>query len=456
MSDLVVSQSIQYKEKEVLQPKYQLSQITQQTGGTTKSLTTSSNPESVFEIPAKVINFSRSILSFKVAPANEPTGTPDYARFLYADNIPFISNISLYTRTGVFLCDIPNIEKYTNLIFRRSNRVEDVETWDTPTTAPAYVDSSGAFEGLYMPKTLVTQPASTPERPDSNPLKRIGEPAYFHGSTVKPALLEPWLNVRINLGMIKDTILSLDKGQYFGETVLLRVVYNQTTKIAWKSTDKADCIAGASGPVIMDKGITLSSLYFFACFEQNQNVIDDLVQKFNAGTLTYLVPYVVSHRQLLETGAQTLSVRYSPAQGKKIKKILVAPYNTQDHTNTVNDHSNLNGSIVSSYHTVLNNVRTSQYNYDCTNGQDYMAFRHLVRGSCINSQDTYYYNWCHEENFEVNAPVGTNRDNHDDGLLLDQEIKFDMIMETTANKNYFVFAVLQRKINVSSNGVVFL
>lgn len=492
-NSVVVSQSITYKPQQVFQPKYQLSQLTPQTGSTTITLTPSGRPETIFEIPSRVINLSKSILTFDVTPASEGTK----ARYMYADNIPFISSISLYTRNGVFLCDITSVEKYSNTIFRRHNRPEDVLTWDEPLAGTGLGDSSGFYEGLIIKSLLnnattatiefkdknddvrpitiatevlkavgapdgatsfsnvsVTATTNGVKRPNKDPPRTLTEPAYYIQSASKPALTGPFVRVRLPLRLLSDTIISLDKDQYYGEPVFMRIIWNESKKIVWTATNLND---PDSGKTTSTADLVLSNLYLFACFEQNQVIIDDMLMKYRDGTSTYLCPYIITHKQQLSVGDVTLSVRYSTAQGQKIRRIYVVPYDTNEDVNTCNDHNNKAGAIITSYHTMLNNVRTSQINYNCTTGQDYTAYRHLIRGSCIHTQDEYYYNWCHEENFLVDLPVGTNRDLMDDGLtILNGEVKYDFLCSLTAVKNFYVFSVLQRMISISPNGIVFI
>ena len=100
----LVSRELDYKSVDVSHGSYQLSKITPQSES--NIITPNGGEEAIFEIPgSKVINFGRSILSFQFTP-----GTAGSAKFnwIHCDWFPFIRQLQLYTREGLFLCDIQN------------------------------------------------------------------------------------------------------------------------------------------------------------------------------------------------------------------------------------------------------------------------------------------------------------------------------------------------------------
>eukprot|EP00732_Lithocolla_globosa_P003151 Lithocolla_globosa_v1_NODE_2382_length_2028_cov_59.174861.p1 type:complete len:508 gc:universal NODE_2382_length_2028_cov_59.174861:245-1768(+) len=503
MSKSLVAQSLDYDKTYVHNSKYHLSQNTQETGGTTVELTPSTNPVTKFQLAPNVINFSRSILTFDVAPQNEGTT----ALSMYADNIPFIRSMSLMTSKGLHLMDITDFYRYTNVIFRRHNRPEHVMTWDEPKAgsstgddatgnANAVSNSNGFFEGLIH-KSVVTSTtvfkdtggvtrtialsggdgtmkatsgangngslSSTStngvKRPNNQSAKSFNEPDYLITSTEAGALRGPYLRVRLPLSLISESILSLDKGLYFGDTLTLKIVWNDTTKISWKHTAVSDV---ATGSAVADKKIDISELYLYTAIEQNQIIIDKIMANFNSG-MEFLCPFVDGTFINLKAGKGTVTTRYDSAQGDKIKRIYVVPFDTTGNKNLVLSHSNQSttsppeiGNIVKNFYCLINNRRRTEFNINCEEGQDYYIYRHLVKGSCIDTRDTYYYNWCHEENFLVDLPVGTNRDNHDDGLILDKPTKFDFLCETTAERDFYVYTVFQRVLTIKPNFIDFV
>ena len=175
----VVDEALDYSKVVHSYGTYQLSRVVQQTGGQTVTVTLSGGQESVFELPPKVFNLSKSYLSFNLAPpatGTKQAGIP-YFNCLNVDGLPFLRQIQLYTRTGMMLCDITDVDRYTNMIFRRENLQTDVLTWDVPlNTADAVLavaPATGAFEGLYANKTN-----TIPKRYDGSNLASLLESNY--------------------------------------------------------------------------------------------------------------------------------------------------------------------------------------------------------------------------------------------------------------------------------------
>ncbi len=89
MNGSVVDEGLNYEKLEHTYGTYQLTRIVQQAGGQTVPVTSTGGQESVFDIPPKVGNFSKSILSCTVAP---DTGVTAGNTFILAntDGIPCI------------------------------------------------------------------------------------------------------------------------------------------------------------------------------------------------------------------------------------------------------------------------------------------------------------------------------------------------------------------------------
>src|SRR4051794_2941352 len=100
------------KHQDIL-PSYKFSRIYQQTGGQNVTIDTT-NPESIFELPPRVMNLSRSVLKFTAT-------VPAYAanaNWMFQDCIAGIREIQLMTRGGQNLCDINNLDHYTKIVLK--------------------------------------------------------------------------------------------------------------------------------------------------------------------------------------------------------------------------------------------------------------------------------------------------------------------------------------------------
>eukprot|EP00732_Lithocolla_globosa_P000163 Lithocolla_globosa_v1_NODE_35_length_8531_cov_41.341199.p6 type:complete len:114 gc:universal NODE_35_length_8531_cov_41.341199:3219-2878(-) len=111
---------------------------------------------------------------------------------------------------------------------------------------------------------------------------------------------------------------------------------------------------------------------------------------------------------------------------------------------------------------MLNNVKTSQINYDTTIDQDWLAKKHLFKGSCIQSSNEYYFNFVIVEDFTAETGFDVNRDNLDDGLDLTNEIKYDAVLTVGDDASgtgvtdliHYVYAITQKTLRILPEGLV--
>ena len=113
MTDIVISNQVDYKKYNYVTPNYELSKLTQQTGGATVTATTSGGQESIFELPAKVINLAQSGIKFTVT---IPDLNTKY-NWVQCNVLQWWQQIQLYTRGGLMLMDLINTHNYTNLVY---------------------------------------------------------------------------------------------------------------------------------------------------------------------------------------------------------------------------------------------------------------------------------------------------------------------------------------------------
>lgn len=120
--DVLVGSEIDYTRKIVEHGSYEWTKILPITGGQQVALSATSTAETMFEIPTKMINFARSHLTFDLgfqAPA------ANIANFIHADGLPMIDRLSLYTRSGVYLCDINNYNYFSKMTTKYTTDMDD-------------------------------------------------------------------------------------------------------------------------------------------------------------------------------------------------------------------------------------------------------------------------------------------------------------------------------------------
>ena len=137
-------------------------------------------------------------------------------------------------------------------------------------------------------------------------------------------------------------------------------------------------------------------------------------------------------------------------------KIFHAAYNATESVNTAYDRGNLADAKITEYYTAIDNERTSQYNYDPSNFDDYVVMRNYLMGSCILSFDEFYFNYLNTENLCADESVGERKkieDNYIDGKPLDKEVKWDIYCTTAGDPlNHYTYAVCLRELTITADG----
>jgi hypothetical protein len=463
----VIARELDYSKKDFSHASYQYSKFTQQSGGQTVTISGSGGQESIFELPPKVYNFSKFIMSYVATP------TAGAAFNVYfSDCIPEIRQIQLYTRSGLFLADIQFSDNYTKSILRHETKLEEMLSNEVPINAGATANI-GMWEGLHQMQVNISNVASAgvptyglqlaPELGSTTGLIRnTNTSAYFVGGATGSAT--PVVTRKFPLRLYKNSIFELDKDIYLGgETIYLRVVWNNPGRCYYNVTALSNLSTGAA----IGTGVGLTALTLYGAVEVNPAVEQALKQKVSEGNFSILFPYVYSNQLSITGTSQTVNVRYNRAHGSKLQKIYWAPYNNTDTIRTSFDHSNCTnenppvpGNKVVNFYSTVNNVRTAQFNYDCTALEDYLVKKEKLKGSCIVNSGDYYTNFTWIEDFTDNynmleKPLFPDQLTYIDGLdLSGGEILYAITASTSDTTfKHYIFAVTQKTLMVGPEGV---
>ena len=162
----------------------------------------------------------------------------------------------------------------------------------------------------------------------------------------------------------------------------------------------------------------------------------------------------------LNTATQSPTVSYLIKNnlGHHLQKIYVSAYNNVESKNTAYDHSNINGAKFSSYYTMLDQDRRTQFDITCTTAAplDWMLHQEKMRGTAILNQPIYAYNHIVIDDF-AHFPGFTDlksaipMENQVAGVSLDQDRKWDFCPSTNDATpiNWYTYIVLQRTLNIS-------
>lgn len=471
-------EELKYEEIIVTVPTYEYSRIYPQSSATLNI--TADGQESVFEIPPKCFNFSKASLNFTMTPI---AGT--HFNNIHCDGVPFISQIQLYTRSGLFLCNITSLNKYLNTISRRENKLTDVQTWSRAG------HNNGFMDVLRCPKsnpvggnplnftgnvptiagdaniTVANMAVIVNEinRLNAAIVNRNGnypnadtagsfadDPIYYIGDGVDTEA-NPVIRYMIPLERIKYCILSQNKDICFNEVLYLKLIWAHPNITGFNTTAR-NLIAG-SVPIA---GYAISGLLLYLPIEKNEFIIKKINDQI-AAKFTYAVNFV--YTQKIAKGAelgQSLSIRVNRSHGNKIKKIFYVPYAFDETGGTAFLHTS---TPIVEYYTTINNVRRTQHNILPADGLDWLEQKESLTGSCVTGSTAFYYGWCHVEDFTHRATLtekGCDEDRYNDGLLLELEQIYNVNCLVTTNAplmNYF-FIVCAKELVITPQGITLM
>lgn len=508
-----ISEQLEYKKQIYVHPTYKLNKILPIGGVTTQSVSPQGLPETIFELPVYAMNLAQSFITFQF---RIPQLAANFNN-VFKDCFPHWRQIQLYTRSGIYMCDLNELQNYTKITFNCETRLEEFldldymtgvdggtdgppPTFPGATANPAVIGAGYHFHRSGVIKTDFQGNAARPGIDDVfnndaaltgndgagtdllifnspfNPTESFPidvpvinaniinwvvtgqgdtpaasyldytEPSYVYRTTnVNEAIT---MNVQIPLHAIKNTILSVDKNIYFGEIILLKIIWGPGTKIAFTNTSRDNLHDGA---VALAATIAVQNIALYLAVEKNQEIINELRGQIAGSGFSVLIPYVSSYNNLLNGINQNLSLRFNRGHGRRLLKIYHSIFNSTEQSDFAYDHSNINGEKCSVYYTLLNNDRLQEYDIDCTQLDDYNLLRPYLKDKVLQTSNIYQYNWFHMESFDGYCLDNSNLES---GLDLEKEQKWDIYC-TTANDTFrhYVYAVTQKMLTISSSGI---
>ena len=419
-------------------PSYHFTKIYPQTGGQGVTVNTGSQ-DTIFEIPARALNFGRSSLRF--------TATPTAAggilcNWLYADCLAGIRQIQLYTRGGVFLCDINHLERYSKIAMKAFTKKQDAEEIDIGNDGETGF-SPGNVRGGINADTYTYSAVDTSITHSS--------PIYVQPGTANAA--EPVLMVDVPMSLIKNSVLAMDKDLYFNEILLLKVVWNERAAWGFTSNLVTDPAGGVAAAIAQN--ITLTNVAFHLALENNQTISTCLIEKVMKGGLQTIVPYVYSHRNVPGANvSQNVSVRINGAMGRHVKAIIHSPFAAAEAIATRYLNTNVNRTNVVSYYTTIDNARRMEADIVTANNDDYHLMKNTIPDTVATAAlGIYRYNWFHIDKFS--GDEDDSGDVVDSGLPLDTEHKWDFVGTLNAAAyNHYTFVIVTRALTVSPEGIM--
>lgn len=493
-----LSQQLDYKKVNYVHPTYKYNRVLPLSGSQNSIITTAGGNEVLMEFPISAINLSRSILKFTLTPAagGQNAALVNLYNWIYLDTLSPIRQIQLYTRSGIYLCDLNEVANYTKLV------------WKTDIKFDEFICNTVQINGRNSEIiSKINEVAGANQRPqDSSAVESsFTENKYALQQTGGANTVGPIVTFEIPLKRLYNTIFSVDKDIYFGEIIIFRFVFNQSSRICWKSVTNNNPTGGAPAAnyntqaTAYDGNITVSGIELLLRTETNQEIVNQLRTQVLSSGLNILIPYVYTYKNSLVGGTQTVSIRMNRGNGITLKKIYHSVFNSNETVNqqttgaanfagraTAYDNDNRpyisatgDGAVarskVLSFYTMLDNNRLQEFDLNTVTFDDYKINKNMFRGTAIQGMDQYYFNWVWIENWSGTEELHNHEDtNKLTGLDLSRERKWDFyatamqqqlavadnnasvfsaINTNGGSYNHYTFAVTQKNLSVSPQGI---
>ena len=305
-SSRVIPSQFDYKTQLYAGAKYKYTRVVPLSGSTNVTMSTNSTVEVTFEIPRNVLNFAKSYITGTIAiPA--PGGA--LATWMYADTIPFITELELQTRSSIKLCSIPQFGQYIKIVRKLGTCLKEYQSNDMQTLL---------YPSGVNPDVV---PAITPANGVSSVISN--ECAYAinnQDSLGAAAGAASYYEFEIPFGAIKNTLLSYDKDLCFPEILVLRLLISSGQSMLWNSTTNASPYTGAA-PIAVAPAI--NSLTLYMALETNVALAQMVMDTVNSERgLNIMIDYPYCYKNVLNGSSQNISLRFNRSQGVNIKKIV--------------------------------------------------------------------------------------------------------------------------------------
>lgn len=388
-----------------------------------------------------VYNLSESYISYQV----NVTAQTHYT-FLHEDCLDIGQNVFFGPAGGSDLCNLSYINKFTKIVTKMKTPINEFLSRDNK--SQLYPCNSLNTANIYPVTGIASSRGTT----------SYIEPQYLQVSADATAIAG---NRFYKLSNIKDTIFSVNKDLYFGNTdMYLRLSTANGNAITWWDATAATP-ASANGALAND--ITISSIFLHLAVETNDLIKESVINKVMTVGLPLQIPYTQAFRNPSTTASANIQLNLTRQYGSKLKSIVHTVWNTSQTSGaTVNDCHNFNGAKIQDYNTFLDNRQLQDSKVSCLIAtvpipDDWKENQKHCVGSCILNNKVYQLNWFHCDKFtEKNHLISLPDENVDDGLPMNTSRLYQFQSTTAGNAlEHITFVTFSRPITIKQNGIEF-
>ena len=297
-------------------------------------------------------------------------------------------------------------------------------------------------------------------------------------------------NYLIPLSNLKDSFMSSDKDVIFGNDMYLRLWSLPLQRMCYYTTSPANPSANVTA---ITSNVTVSNVYLYLAIEENLTIRQRLLEDLESGRMKMSIQYPYCYRFSVagNSASANLSLTLTKNYGRNIKKIILIPSNGGEYTNLAFDHSNLNGTKVTTLQTTIDGRPLTDYPIACYNpnssliptgtpwtaGQsqfadDYREMRKYIDGTALMNYNVYQTNWIYQDCWgippsnskDIKVPIENLTEGFD--LLKTGDHVFAITAQTPFSQQatsntytngmiFYLFCIFTRTLVIQPGGITF-
>ena len=461
------TKQLEYKQKILSSPYYKYQKLPPQSAAAVQITTTGGN-DSVFELPPKVFNLARSFVTFIL---NPPAGTN--VNFMHLGAITPFQQVQVISKTtGKLLMDLSQFQNFTKVIFQSAISQEEflnqdlaynnrgivtfLRSCNSPnititTAAPPVTNASFITPGSYGLRVI-----------DSSPVfEYYNEQSYSEVGTAATA--DPIFYCKIPLGLIKESILEVDKDLFFNDVIQIRFVWGTLNKVGFNGVlatpSTVNTTAAFSGP------INVINLNMYLAVEENQELAKQIKETVMTKGIAVQIPYPTAVRNTITNNSQhNITLLMNQTHGSRLMKIYHCMLENDGANNPTEQlnlayNFNLSGNAIAAgsyFYCMLDSERIENYNINVTNYEDWLFIQDKIKNSITYCSGIYRYNWFWIEDFStVNANSSENEDSDIRGLEMGNGHRFDFQYNAgggVISAIHYDYIIGQKTLTLTANG----
>ena len=322
---------------------------------------------------------------------------------IYANALSLIDRITLTTRSGVVLADIPNTHIFGNLVGPTNTKLTDLMSRTTLNSAIVSSNGTTATNAGVTHVTNIASAASALVTTQTCPIsdlvrcngtanQQASAAAYIataYTPNTEPAQMfvapvvatANAISYQIELSAFKDTIMELNKNIYFGDNLVLTINWNSCTKIGFNNTTNTGALG--TGPTTFTVPLQLNNLFLYTATETDPTIISQLVSAVNNGEFSLITPFVFSQKySSAASGSNAMQQRINATYGHTLLRTYFACFNNSEVSQFAYTH---NDSVIVDYNTYMDGLRLQDFTLKVSDSTHWLYNERNFKNSCIQS-----------------------------------------------------------------------